>query len=212
MRFKPVLAVAAAAVLALPAAAAAKTASVKVAPSSAGRILVDTHGKTLYLWAHDKGAASTCNGQCAKYWPPLITTGKPEAGAGARAALLATSRRADGRMQVTYHGHPLYYYVGDTRRGDVKGEGLTAFGGRSDPVSAAGAAVRKAAASGYTSPTSRSSTTPTRRRSTPAPTPERPDWSSCSRPLRRPPGRRCKARRPTLRACSSSTRSRRCAA
>jgi predicted lipoprotein with Yx(FWY)xxD motif len=149
------LTVAAIAALVVPGVAAAQSASVKVAPSSVGRILVDAHGKTLYLWAHDKGRRSTCNGQCAKVWPPLVTRGKPKAGAGARAGLLGASRRADRRAQVTYHGHPLYYYVGDKRAGDVKGEGLTGFGGRWDPVSAAGAAVRKAAASnaarGYSS-------------------------------------------------------------
>jgi predicted lipoprotein with Yx(FWY)xxD motif len=139
------LAVAAAAALALPAVAAAQSATVRVAPSSLGRILVDAHGKTLYLWAHDKGRTSTCNGQCAKYWPPLVTSGKPKASAGARAGLLGTSRRADGHTQVTYHGHPLYYFAGDKRAGDVKGEGLTGFGGRWDPVSAAGGAVRKSA-------------------------------------------------------------------
>jgi predicted lipoprotein with Yx(FWY)xxD motif len=151
------LTVAAAAALALPGVAAAQGATVKVAPSSLGRILVDTHGKTLYLWAHDKGRTSTCNGQCAKYWPPLITSRKPKAGAGARDALLGTSRRADRRTQVTYHGHPLYYFAGDKRAGDVKGEGLTGFGGRWDPVSAAGIAVRKgaktaAAAGAYSTP------------------------------------------------------------
>jgi predicted lipoprotein with Yx(FWY)xxD motif len=146
------LTVAAVAALALPGVAAAQSASVNVAPSSLGRILVDAHGKTLYLWAHDKGHTSTCNGQCAKYWPPLVTSGKPKAGAGARGGLLGTTRRADGRTQVTYHGHPLYYFAGDKRAGDVKGEGLTGFGGRWDPVSAAGRAVQngaKTAASAY---------------------------------------------------------------
>src|SRR4051794_21004384 len=141
------LTVAAAAVLALPGAAVAQPASVKVAPSSLGRILVDADGRTLYLWAHDKGHTSTCNGQYATAWPPLVTRGKPKAAAGARAWLLGTSRRADKRTQVTYHGHPLYTFVEDKHAGDVKGEGLTAFGGRWDPVSAAGAAVRQAATS-----------------------------------------------------------------
>ena len=147
------LTAAAAASLALPggapahgvAAAVAPSASLGVAPSSLGRILVDSHGKTLYLWAHDKGHTSTCNGQCAKYWPPLVTSAKPKASAGARGALLGTSRRADGRTQVTYDGHPLYYFAGDKRAGDVKGAGLTGFGGRWDPVSAAGTAVRRGA-------------------------------------------------------------------
>lgn len=137
-------ALAAAAVLAISASAGANGgAVVKVGPSNLGRILVDAKGKTLYMWAHDKSAKSTCNGDCAAYWPPLITRGRPIAGAGARASLLGASRRSDGRMQVTYAGHPLYYFVQDARPGQTKGEGLTGFGGRWDPVSASGAAVRK---------------------------------------------------------------------
>jgi predicted lipoprotein with Yx(FWY)xxD motif len=116
---------------------------VKVGPSNLGRVLVDAHGKTLYLWAHDKTAKSTCYGDCAAYWPPLITRGKPVAGAGANARLLGTTRRSDGRIQVTYAGHPLYYFVKDTKAGQTTGEGLTGFGGRWDPVSATGTAVRK---------------------------------------------------------------------
>jgi predicted lipoprotein with Yx(FWY)xxD motif len=145
------LAVASAAAFAMPGVAAAKGTSVKVGPSQLGRILVDSHGRTLYLWAHDKGRTSTCNGQCAQFWPPLVANGKPTAGPGARAGLLGTSRRADRRVQVTYHGHPLYRFAGDKKPGDVKGEGLTGFGGRWDPVSAAGAAVRKATKSAYRS-------------------------------------------------------------
>jgi predicted lipoprotein with Yx(FWY)xxD motif len=135
---------AAAAVLAVSAVASGQSgAVVKVGPSNLGRVLVDARGKTLYMWAHDKTAKSTCNGDCAEYWPPLITHGSPNARAGARANLLGTSRRSDGRMQVTYAGHPLYYFVQDTKAGQTKGEGLTAFGGRWDPVSASGAPVRK---------------------------------------------------------------------
>ncbi len=116
---------------------------VKVGPSSLGSVLVDAHGKTLYVWAHDKTSKSTCNGACAEYWPPLITQGRPKAIAGAKSKLLSTSRRSDGRMQVTYAGHPLYSFALDTKAGQTKGEGLTDFGGRWDPVSAAGKAVRK---------------------------------------------------------------------
>jgi predicted lipoprotein with Yx(FWY)xxD motif len=137
-------ALAAAAVLAVSASATADSGTVvKIGSSNLGRILVDARGKTLYLWAHDKTARSTCYGECAEYWPPLLTRGKPIAGAGAQAALLGTSRRRDGRLQVTYAGHPLYYFVQDTKAGQTKGEGLTGFGGRWDPLSAAGTAVRK---------------------------------------------------------------------
>ena len=121
---------------------------VKVGPSNLGRVLVDAQGKTLYLWAHDKGAKSTCNGDCAEYWPPLITHGKPIAAGGAKASLLGTSRRSDGKTQVTYAGHPLYYFIKDTKPGQTNGEGLTGFGGRWDPVSATGTAVQKRSGSG----------------------------------------------------------------
>src|SRR5262249_30954965 len=141
---------AAVAILAVSASATAKGgAVVKTGPSKLGRILVDSHGKTLYLWAHDKGRRSTCYGDCAAYWPPLITHGSPSARGGAQAGLLGTSKRRDGRLQVTYAGHPLYYFVQDTKPGQTKGEGLTGFGGRWDPVSAAGTAVRKRSSSGY---------------------------------------------------------------
>ena len=117
---------------------------VRVGASSLGRVIVDASGRTLYMWAHDKGSKSTCYGDCATYWPPLVTSGKPLALAGAKSRLLGTSKRTDGGTQVTYAGHPLYYFVQDTKAGDVKGEGLTGFGGRWDPLSAAGAPVRYA--------------------------------------------------------------------
>src|SRR6478752_3862331 len=122
------------AIAAASAVAAGGSAVVKVGPSKLGRVLVDAHGKTLYIWAHDKTSKSTCNGACALYWPPLITKGRPQAIAGANAKLLGTSRRSDGRTQVTYAGHPVYYFVQDTKAGQTNGEGLTDFGGRWDPV------------------------------------------------------------------------------
>jgi predicted lipoprotein with Yx(FWY)xxD motif len=138
-----VLALAAAAVLTAGAGAAThRGAVVKLGQSDLGRIIVDSHGRTLYLWAHDRRRVSTCYGGCATYWPALVTRGKPRAISGARSALLGASRRADGRMQVTYHGHPLYYFAGDTGAGQTSGEGLTDFGGRWYAVSAAGTAVR----------------------------------------------------------------------
>jgi predicted lipoprotein with Yx(FWY)xxD motif len=146
MRFIKValLAIAAVAVLAASASASAATsrgAALHIGSSKLGRILVNSQGKTVYLWAHDKGSQSTCYGQCAVYWPPVITSGKPRAVGGARASLLGTTRRRDGRMQVTYKHHPLYLFAGDKKAGDVKGEGLTGFGGRWDPVSPSGRAV-----------------------------------------------------------------------
>jgi predicted lipoprotein with Yx(FWY)xxD motif len=72
--------------------------------------------------------ASTCYGACAALWPPLTTTGKPHAGAGVSASLLGTTKRSDGKVEVTYNGHPLYYYVADTKRGQTTGQGLNQFG------------------------------------------------------------------------------------
>jgi predicted lipoprotein with Yx(FWY)xxD motif len=148
-----VLALAAAALLA-PSAVAAnhRGAVVKLSRSSLGRIIVDSHSRTLYLWAHDKRGKSSCYGKCAKVWPPLTTRGRPSAISGARRALLGSTRRIGGRMQVTYNGHPLYYFVGDKRAGQTAGAGLTAFGGRWDPVSAAGSALRKRMSSRFKRP------------------------------------------------------------
>ena len=150
MRFTRLLTVAvlvlAAAVLAGSASAAShKGAVVKLGQSNLGRIVVDSHGRALYVSTHDRRAKSTCYGKCARAWPPLVTRGKPRAAMGARSALLGTSLRRDGRRQVTYHGHPLYYFSKDRKAGQVLGAGLTGFGGRWDPVSAAGIAVRRPA-------------------------------------------------------------------
>jgi len=111
---------------------------VKVGSTGLGRALVNAQGRTLYMWAHDRGRASTCYGDCAKYWPPVLTSGRPIAAAGANAALLGTTKRSDGGLQVTYNGHPLYTFVQDAQPGQTTGEGLTGFGGRWDPVSATG--------------------------------------------------------------------------
>jgi predicted lipoprotein with Yx(FWY)xxD motif len=139
----PVVLVLAAAILTSAAAAGTTAAAkVKLQQTSLGQILADSHGKTLYFFAHDKGRKSTCYGACGAYWPALTTKGKPRAGAGVRKALLGTTRRRDGRLQVTYHGHPLYRFSGDTRAGDTTGEGLTDFGGVWDAVSPTGRAVQ----------------------------------------------------------------------
>jgi len=114
---------------------------VSTGTTSLGRILVNSGGRTLYVFSRDKNDKSACAGMCAKFWPPLIASGKPRASAGARATLLGTTKRADGRMQVTYNRHPLYTFVKDTRKGQTHGEGLTAFGGQWNAVSPAGTKV-----------------------------------------------------------------------
>jgi predicted lipoprotein with Yx(FWY)xxD motif len=124
-------------------ASASSGSSTKVATASSklGRILVDGHGRTLYLFAKDRRGKSTCGGACAGYWPAVIASGKPHAIAGAKASLLGTTRRADGRMQVTYRHHPLYRFSGDTSKGAITGEGLSDFGGKWWVVSPAGTKI-----------------------------------------------------------------------
>jgi predicted lipoprotein with Yx(FWY)xxD motif len=92
-----------------------------------GAVLVDGHGRTLYLFEKDKGTASSCYGACASIWPPL-TTGAHAIGVDLRHARVATSRRHDGRTAVTVAGHPVYTYAGDRHPGDVTGQGLDQFG------------------------------------------------------------------------------------
>jgi predicted lipoprotein with Yx(FWY)xxD motif len=134
------VAVLAASVLATAAFAATKTSTIALKPTGVGKVLVGANGRTLYLFTADKGAKSVCYGQCAAYWPPLIT-GKPTAGSGLNASLLGTTKRKDGKLQVTYNGHPLYFFAPDKKPGDIKGQGFVHFGGSWWTESAAGAKV-----------------------------------------------------------------------
>jgi predicted lipoprotein with Yx(FWY)xxD motif len=106
-------------------------------------VLVDGRGRTLYLFEKDKPGKSACTVHCASPWPPQITSGKPRATAGAQASLLGTTKRGDGRLQVTYNHHPLYTFIKDTRKGQTNGENLNAFGAEWYAVSPAGAKVEK---------------------------------------------------------------------
>ncbi|HXE93758.1 MAG TPA: hypothetical protein VN544_08060 [Gaiellaceae bacterium] len=124
-------------------AAQAKGAVVSTAKTSLGRIIVKSNGRALYLFGKDRNGKSACAGQCATFWPPLITIAKPRVTSGARAALVGTTRRADGRLQVTYNHHPLYTFVKDTKAGQTNGEGVSAFGAVWDAVSPAGAKIVK---------------------------------------------------------------------
>ena len=114
---------------------------VSTTTTSLGRILTNSSGHTLYLFLADKSGMSACSGKCATAWPPLIASGKPRAGAGSKASLLGTTKRTDGRMQVTYDHHPLYTFIKDTKRGQTSGEGVNAFGAVWDAVSPSGAKV-----------------------------------------------------------------------
>jgi predicted lipoprotein with Yx(FWY)xxD motif len=118
--------------------AATGGAKVAIARSSLGKILVDSKGKTLYDFPPDKGTTSVCYGACAALWPPFTTSGKPVAGPGVRQSLLGTTRRKDGKLEVTYNRHPLYYYVADRKAGQTTGQGLNQFGGPWWVISPAG--------------------------------------------------------------------------
>jgi predicted lipoprotein with Yx(FWY)xxD motif len=115
--------------------------AVKTRHTSLGTILVDAKGRTLYLFERDKGGKSACYGGCASFWPPYLATGKPTALGGAKKALLQTTRRRDGHLQVTYRGHPLYRYSADTKPGQTGGQGLDFFGGLWYVVSPQGARI-----------------------------------------------------------------------
>jgi predicted lipoprotein with Yx(FWY)xxD motif len=106
-----------------------------------GEILVDSKGRTLYLFAKDTGPMSTCSGACSIDWPPVTTTGKPTAGGGLTASLVGTTTRSDGKKQVTYNGHPLYLYEADQNAGDTNGQGVDAFGAKWYAVSPQGDTV-----------------------------------------------------------------------
>jgi predicted lipoprotein with Yx(FWY)xxD motif len=121
-------------------------ADVNLASSTLGKILVDRNGRTLYLFEADKNGKSTCSGACASTWPPL-TASSPSGADGVAGGALATTMRADGTQQVTYHGHPLYYYAGDGKTsGSAKGENLNTFGGAWYVVDGGGKAVKAASA------------------------------------------------------------------
>jgi predicted lipoprotein with Yx(FWY)xxD motif len=122
-------------------AAQAKGAAVSTAASGLGRIIVTSNGRTLYLFEKDRNGKSACSGQCAVFWPPLTTSGKPSVTGGARASLVGTTRRADGRLQVTYNHHPLYTFVKDKKAGQTNGEGVNAFGAAWAAMSPAGTKV-----------------------------------------------------------------------
>jgi predicted lipoprotein with Yx(FWY)xxD motif len=122
-------------------AAGASGTVVSTAKTSLGRILVNSSGRTLYMFGKDARGKSACSGKCASFWPPLIASGKPRAAGGAKASLLGTIKRADGRRQVTYNHDPLYRFAQDAKKGQTHGEGISAFGGHWYVVSPAGKAV-----------------------------------------------------------------------
>jgi predicted lipoprotein with Yx(FWY)xxD motif len=133
--------------------------TVSLRKTNLGLILVNARGHTLYLFAKDRNARSSCNGSCARFWPPLLSRGKPTAGSGVNKSLLGRTRRSNGSMQVTYNKHPLYTYALDKRAGQTKGEGNSLFGAKWWAVSAKGRAVVRAPTSGSSTTTTTTTTT-----------------------------------------------------
>jgi predicted lipoprotein with Yx(FWY)xxD motif len=128
--------------------AASGPAVVATADGAMGAFLTDGAGRSLYLWLGDPSSTSMCTGQCATYWPPLLTSGAPTASGMADSKLLATSKRADGTSQVTYSGHPVYYFSGDKTAGATNGQGQNAFGHLWWVVSPTGAGITSGGSSG----------------------------------------------------------------
>jgi predicted lipoprotein with Yx(FWY)xxD motif len=124
---------------------------------SGGTYLVDGKGMTLYLFKADTSSKSTCSSACASYWPAYTTTGTPTVSGAAQQSMVGTSKRSDGKTQVTYNGHPLYHYAQDSSPGDTNGEGSTNFGAEWTIVAPNGTAIEKSGKSGDGSSPSRGS-------------------------------------------------------
>ena len=137
---------------------AAGPAAVDVNTVPLGAYLTDATGHTLYLYTPDTSSTSTCYGKCIAYWPPLLTSSAPQAGSGADASLLGTTKRTDGTIQVTYKSHPLYLFKGDKSAGDMTGQGTD---GTWFLVSPAGAQIGSAPAATTHKATTPKPTTPT---------------------------------------------------
>jgi predicted lipoprotein with Yx(FWY)xxD motif len=120
----------------------AKPATVRVAKTNLGKILVNSKGRTLYLFQADSGTTSACADACAAAWPPL-TSATPKVGKGAKASLASTATRSDGKPQVIYNGHPLYTFSGDNKAGNTNGQGVNAFGGLWYVLSPAGTEITR---------------------------------------------------------------------
>jgi predicted lipoprotein with Yx(FWY)xxD motif len=113
-----------------------------------GTILVDSRGRTLYLFEKDRNGVSMCNAACVSYWPALTSRATPHAGKGVHQSLLRLGRAHNGVRQVTYAGHPLYTFVGDKRAGQTTGEGLSNFGAEWYALAASGRKVEQSQTAG----------------------------------------------------------------
>jgi predicted lipoprotein with Yx(FWY)xxD motif len=129
---------------AAPASSAASSTVITTKTSSGGSYLTNSAGRAIYLFMADSTGKSTCDGACASAWPPVIASGQPTASGGVQASDLGTITRSDGTKQVTYDGHPLYYFVGDTGPGTDKGQGIDGFGAKWWLVAPSGSSITTA--------------------------------------------------------------------
>ena len=130
--------------------ASEKSGIVSLRTTKLGPVLVNAKGHTLYMFAKDKNGKSSCSGGCSKFWPPSLKSGKATAGSGVKAALIGTTKRSNGSLQLTYT------FVLDKKAGQTNGEDQLAFGARWYAVSGKGTAVVKASPP----PTNTTTTTP----------------------------------------------------
>jgi predicted lipoprotein with Yx(FWY)xxD motif len=126
---------------AAPSAAAGVTVSLRKVPDIEDKVLVASHGRVIYLFEKDKNGTSSCSGACASAWPPVTVIDAPTAGTGVSSAMLSTIHRPDGTTQVVYGGHPLYFFSGDHKAGQAKGQAVDAYGAEWYVVSAKGSKV-----------------------------------------------------------------------
>jgi predicted lipoprotein with Yx(FWY)xxD motif len=122
--------------------AGAKRSKLRLIKTRFGRILADGDRYALYLFTRDAGEGSKCDGACARAWPPLKTRHQPRVDNELDDDLIGTTRRRSGNKQITYAGHPLYYYVGDRDPKDVLCQDVEEFGGHWYVVARDGAPIR----------------------------------------------------------------------
>jgi predicted lipoprotein with Yx(FWY)xxD motif len=126
---------------ALPKTASGRPATIGLAKTGLGTMLVNSKGRSVYVFQKDSGTKSACFGACATNWPPVRASGIPTVGSGLKSSLVAVSKRSDGSSQVTYDGHPLYLFAGDHSAGSTSGQRVNAFGGAWYALSPAGTAI-----------------------------------------------------------------------
>jgi predicted lipoprotein with Yx(FWY)xxD motif len=138
---------------------------------SAGSFLTSSAGRAIYLWVKDPMNKSLCSGACAGAWPPVTATGTVTASGSAVASDLGTITRSDGTKQVTYDGHPLYYFVGDSGPGSDSGQGSNGFGAKWWLVAPSGSAITGSVSVSSATAPAPAASTPAPAAPAPAPSP-----------------------------------------